>query len=109
MALPHYHNIDKAIVELGYLPRAYQFADTVRVFFNRKRANGKSKILICGNSSDGRVLRASSSGVVDSSLIPSRVKPITLLPFLLADWLVDCSRHCCRCGRSVVDFRAGPT
>ena len=30
------------------------------------------------NSSDGRVVRASASGAVDSGLIPSRVKPMTL-------------------------------
>ena len=30
------------------------------------------------NSSDGRVVRASASGAVDLSLIPSRVKPMTL-------------------------------
>ena len=29
-------------------------------------------------SSDGRVVRASASGAVDSGLIPSRVKPMTL-------------------------------
>ena len=30
------------------------------------------------NSSDARVVRASASGVVDSGLIPSRIKPTTL-------------------------------
>ena len=34
-----------------------------------------SKLL---NSSDGRVVRASASGTVDSGFIPSRVKPMTL-------------------------------
>ena len=31
------------------------------------------------NSSDGRVVRASNSGSVDIGLIPSRVKPMTLI------------------------------
>ena len=31
------------------------------------------------DSSDGRVVRAFASGAVDLSLIPSRVKPITLI------------------------------
>ena len=39
---------------------------------------GKKKASEKTNSSDGRVDKASSSGPVDSGLIPSRVKPTTL-------------------------------
>ena len=34
--------------------------------------------MVCVNSSDGRVVRASASLAIDSGLIPSRVKPMTL-------------------------------
>ena len=34
--------------------------------------------LMLQNSSDGRVVSVSASGAVDSALIPSRVKPMTL-------------------------------
>ena len=34
-------------------------------------------------NSDGRVVRASASGAVNSSLIPSRVKPMTLMKLLV--------------------------
>ena len=39
------------------------------------------------NSSDGRVVRASSSGAVDSGLIPSRVKPMNLRLLFIASLL----------------------
>ena len=39
------------------------------------------------NSSDGRVVRAFTSGAVDLGLIPSRVKPMTLKLVLTASLL----------------------
>ena len=42
----------------------------------------------CIPGSNGRVIRASASGVVDSGLIPSRVKPMTL-KLLFAASLLD--------------------
>ena len=61
--------------------------DNGRVF--KKRFRDLVPALICGklrkssifqfyNSSDGRVIKASSSGAVDLGLIPSRVKPMAL-------------------------------
>ena len=35
-------------------------------------------LIECLNSSDGRVVRASASGAVDSGVMTSRVKPMTL-------------------------------
>ena len=41
----------------------------------------------------GRVVRASGSGSVDSRLIPSRVKPITLILLFTASLLCRSERH----------------
>ena len=43
------------------------------------------------NSSDGRVVRASTSGTVDLGLIPSRVKPMTL-KLLFTAFLLEAQR-----------------
>ena len=43
-----------------------------------RKSNEKDQIFVIFCSSDDRVVRASASGVVDSGLIPSRVKPMTL-------------------------------
>ena len=41
------------------------------------------------NSSGGRVVRAAASGAVDSGLIPSRLKPMTLKLVFTAFFLDD--------------------
>ena len=49
--------------------------------FNLRLFNSECWVTFClnkFNSSDGRVVRASASGTIDSSLNSSRVKPMTL-------------------------------
>ena len=52
------------------------------------------------NSSDGQVVRASASGAVDSGLIPSRIKPMTLKLVFTAS-LLDAHRTVWRTSRQV--------
>ena len=44
-----------------------------------KTDSGGQVMFYLFNSLDGRVVRASASGAVDLGLIPSRVKPMTLI------------------------------
>ena len=52
-----------------------------------KRAQPTENSGGANNSSDGRVVRASACGAVESGLIPSRVKPITLKSVFTASLL----------------------
>ena len=75
--------LGKSIIEhvkmLGHHPSFFKFIVSSFKFYKHRPSF---------NSSDGRVLRASASGIVDSGLNPSRVKPMTV-KLLFTAFLLD--------------------
>ena len=57
---------------------AHQDFSELQLMRTHHRVPVRRRLFWLLNSSDGRVVRASSSGAVDSGLIPSRVTPMTL-------------------------------
>ena len=51
-------------------------------------ASKHQNLVVLLNSSDGRMVRASVSGAVDSGLVPSRLKPMAL-KLILTAFLLD--------------------